>query len=647
MLKFKGFKRLIFVPLTAFACSVAPLHADVLEPGTYELPEITGSNVEEQLKDFTKIYEDTTLHVAPTTTHTEHTELDRYRVVTNKFGKNWFAFATAGAHTFRGDYSGLGKFWGTVSPDFGIGIGKWFTPGVAVKIEFIRSNSRGYTAYTTGHYGYGPIRQQEDGTPYRKMRTNWWDLSGSVIFNLSRLFLGYEGFNSPRLMNQFMFAAGIGGVHHMGYGHSYGSDNEWSGHLELQYSRFFTKAKRFSLDLKVRGLFYQTNFDLEYGQADHAANKWDSNLGVDLGFTFYLDRKRDRGWSTATSHTYTRDYSERRLREVYVMPVGTDAGASEITFYVFYPNNYSGRNDAPTIPGSKVNAIDYLTGGINTQKKYKENYEVASGLIGRRDISRLATEDIPTIPAWTDIPALDSLGICRGYEMGEGPMSLPLEEKPMTDFRAATGYFYAPIHGDKHLWHYRIDDATLDQKLIGEENYYETQPFGLNANNGLATIRENFETPAHEYLVSLADIYAALTRNEGHVAEHADPTTVEQIRKILGSSTITNVFVEGLATSQDNYTGQNAAAVGLQRNTALSNNRAATVINWLKGFDEFSKHDPKIYTVHTFDPTGMLTPGIGRVDDPSTRGLKAKLNRCVKVHIQFMQAPKSRKSKKK
>ena len=646
MLQLKGFKRTLFTSLAAMALVVAPALADTPEADTPDIPVLNNDNVDEQLKEFTKIYQDSSYHVEPTRTHTEHTELDRYRVVTNKFGKNWFAFATAGAHTFRGDYSGMGKFWGTVSPDFGVGIGKWFTPGVAVKVEFIRSNSRGYTAYMSGHYGYGGIRQQADGTPYRKMKTDWWDISGSVIFNLSRLFLGYEGFNSPKLMNQFMFAAGIGGVHHMGYGHSYGSDNEWSGHLELQYSRFFTRAKRWSLDFKVRGIFYQTNFDLEYGQADHAAKKWDGNIGLDLGFTFYLDSKRDRGWSTATTHTYTRDYSERRIREVYVKPVDKPQDFSEITFYVFYPNNYSGRNDAPTVPGSNVNAIDYLTGGINTQKKYKENYEVASGLIGRRDISRLATEDIPTVPAYTDIPEIDALGICRGYEMGEGPISLPLAEKPLTDFRAATGYFYAPIHGDKHLWHYRIDDATLDQKLIGEENYFETNTFSLNAHDGLPVIREHFDAPDHEYLVSLADIYAALTRNEGHVAEHADPATVENINRILGSGTITNVFVEGLATSQDNYTGQNAAAVGLQRNTALSTNRALTVINWLKGFETFSRHDPKIYKVHTFDPSGMLIPGIGLVDDPSTRGLTAKLNRCVKVHIQFMNAPKGRKGKK-
>ena len=233
----------------------------------------------EQVKDsldragFEKIYEYAEEIQGPVTDSIHRENLTPYQVVTNKFGKNWFLFGTYGYHSFRGDYSNLGNFKGTLSPDWSVGIGKWFTPGVALKIEFIKSNSQGYTEYLTGHYGQGPILIGSDNTPYRKMRTDWWDISGSVILNLTRLFMGYEGVNSPKRMNQFMFTAGIGGVHHLGYEHSHGSDNEWSGHLERQYSRFFTRAKRFSLDFKVRGIFYQTNFDLEYGQADHAAQK--------------------------------------------------------------------------------------------------------------------------------------------------------------------------------------------------------------------------------------------------------------------------------------------------------------------------------------------------------------------------------------
>ena len=200
-----------------------------------------------------------------------------------------FGYATGGVHTFLGDYSNYGPFSGTLSPDFSIGIGKWVTPGFGFKAEFIRSNSRGYTNPGYG-YRYGDIMTNAQGQQYRKMKTNWWDLSINGMFNLTRMIYGYEGYNSPRLKNQFIMSFGIGGVHHMGL-QGTGSDNEWSGHAELQYSRFFTKRKNFSFDVKARALVYQTNFDLEYGNRDRAAQKFDANVGIDLGFTYYFGRK--------------------------------------------------------------------------------------------------------------------------------------------------------------------------------------------------------------------------------------------------------------------------------------------------------------------------------------------------------------------
>lgn len=288
-------------------------------------------------------------------------------------------------HTFQGDYSSTANFSGTISPDWSVGIGKWFTPGIALKLEFIRSKSEGYTEFLTGHYGYGPIKLNKDGVPYRNMSTSWWDISGMVLLNFTRLFLGYEGYNSPKRMNQFMMALGFGGVHHLGFKHSHGSDNEWSGHIELQYSRFFTRSKQFSLDLKLRGIFYQTNFDLEYGHTESVSNKWDSNLGIDVGFTWYLGQKRMLGWGSSATKIYQRDFRERDIliyRERVDTVMVQKSAPQYLTFYVFYPNNYSGRNDAPIVDGASVNAIDYLAGGIFAQKKYSDT-AAASSLIGK------------------------------------------------------------------------------------------------------------------------------------------------------------------------------------------------------------------------------------------------------------------------
>ena len=581
----------------------------------------------DKYKDYPVIYTDTVDYTAPTeVTLQSDTIYDPMRVVTNRFANNWFVFGTVGAHTFRGDYSSTGSFWGTVSPDWSLGIGKWFTPGIALKLEFIKSNSRGWTEYLTGHYGYGDVRLTDDNTPYRKMKTGWWDISGSVVLNLTRLFFGYEGAYSKKHMNQVMFAAGIGGVHHLGYGHSGGSDNEWSGHLELQYSRFFSPRKNWSLDVKARGLFYQTNFDLEYGQANHYAQKWDGNYGIDLGVTYYLGTKKTSGWKRSTQAIYRRDYRERDILTVKAKETA-NVSYRTMTFYVFYPNNYSGRSDAPTVSGSKVNALDYLAGGLYTQKKYTNNGQVAARLADGKSPVGLSTEDIATETADR---TFDTGSLPRGYEMSEQPLSLSLRADSMAAFRQKHGYYYAPIYDGQHTWQYRIDKETEGQTLLSNDNYMETTSYGLNQHKGLATVRQNMDVENNEELVSFADVYAAMNNNEGYVAQCTDSATVAHIKEILQNGTIAMIQCEGLATSQDNFTGDNAKQVGLDRNSALSKNRAATVISWLKQKPSMKNAASQIYMV------GDMGGSIRTVNDKSTRGLNAKLNRCVKVRIHYL-----------
>ena len=623
-------KSIKYQTLRFFSVSVALIGS--LFFGNIFAQDLTHADVPD-LTEFTEIYRDTTEYVAPTEIVVRQDSiLEPMRVVTNKFGKNWFVFATAGAHTFIGDYSNLGPFKGTISPDFSIGVGKWFTPGVGLKVEYIfLTNSRGYTGYETEHYGYGkPVYDKDGKFLYRKMKTGWWDLSADVILNLSRLFLGYEGMGNTRLMNQFMFSAGVGLVHHTGFGEGYGSAHEISAHAELQYSRFFTKSKRFSLDLKARGLFYQTNFDGEFGQEAIASRKIDCNLGIDIGFTWYLGSKRNNGWSESTTQIYERDYRQRDIlvinqKDVVVAEPKPEQGT--MTFYVFYPNNYSGRNDAPVVANAEVNTIDYLAGGLYTQKKYKDTSAATNRILGGTSLNGLATEDIPTelaenLTFATDLP--------RGYEMSvTEPMSLSLNPKDMTQFREKEGFYYAPIFDGVHTWQYRIDDATQGQSLLSNANYAESKTYGLNSHSGLDIIRENMKIDGDDELVSFADVYAALNGNEGYIAQFTDEATVNRIKDILENGIITMVQAEGMATSQDNFTGANAAQVGQERNSALSENRANSVMKWLQ---ENQNLADALY--QSFFTQGKNT--INPVTDESTRGLDAKLNRGVKVRLHYI-----------
>lgn len=69
--------------------------------------------------------------------------------------------------------------------------------------------------------------------------------------------------------------------------------------------------------------------------------------------------------------------------------------------------------------------------------------------------------------------------------------------------------------------------------------------------------------------------------------------------------------------------------MGIERNTALAENRANTVVSWLT-------NDARLQDVRTQSLLYNNRGDIRTVTDPSTRGLNAKLNRCVKVRIRYL-----------
>lgn len=552
---------------------------------------------------------------------------DQYRVVTNRFWDNWWVYGDIGMHTFRGDWSGNGKFKETLSPDFTVGVGKWFTPGFGIKAQFGMGNSRGFTEVWTP-YAVGSEDNpmlKSDGTPYWKLKTKWWDINANVVFNISRILYAWEGYDSDERFNQLFLSLGIGGVHHYDkelknkkWGEPYGGPkNEWYGNVELQYSRFFTKAKAWSLDVKLRGRFYETHFDL----SPLADRRWDYNLGVSIGATYYIKK---RGWERCTPG----DEINYFINVPAPVPVVQDCPEYQtFTFYVFYPNNYSGRNDAPVVAGADVHSMDYLAGGIFTQKKFKSNSAVASRLKSGASLRSLKIENVPTEKAtFTENPT----GVARGYEMSSRPLSLEMDADDMQTFEDVAGYYYAPIYEADKTWCYRIDNETRTQTLLSRDNYKETTSYGLNAHAGLSTVRENMPLEDGTTLVSFADVYAALVGDEGYISQFSDRQAVDAIRDILENGRIIHVQAEGLATSQDNYTGANAEAVGLDRNRTLSHYRAFSAIKWLRESGRFGELKQGDFSIN------VLSEPIGRVDDKSTRGLKAKLNRCARITVKYI-----------
>lgn len=548
-------------------------------------------------------------------------EIVEKNVVTNPFWHNVFFTGSVGVHTFRGDFSDYGKFKETIDMDWFAGMGKWFTPVWGIKVEGGAGQSHGFmdSQYDTP-YTYGDLLTTKDGKTYYRDRIKWWDLSVSGLYNITRAIFGYEGANSPKRMNQLIASIGVGYVGHYDVPSTYFVADEFDAHVELQYSRFIGKKKYFSIDAKARGLLYQTNFD----RHDHHKNShWiDANWGVSIGATIYL---KHNVWGYKTHPTYTTNYMTLMHVDTLKVVAPKVPEYGQMTFYVFYPNNYSGRDDAPLVESSKVNAIDYLAGGIFSQKKYVDNGQVVVRLMQGKTLRDLSCTDIATVKASEE---MGGDGIARGYEIMTSPMSLSMDKVSMTEFREKNGYFYAPIWDGKHEWGYRIDDATKGQNLSTAANYRETESFGLNSQLGLALVRENLGSESNSDLYSFADIYAALEGNQGYISQFADNDNVAKLRRIFTEGTITNISVTGVATSQDNSDANTAT----RRNAALAQNRAKTVLLWLKGNENVKVDEAQ---AHIFMVNDLQGP-IHKVDDRSTRGLNAKLHRCVKVTISYM-----------
>lgn len=213
-----------------------------------------------------------------------------HQVITNFFKDNWFILGDAGVNAFWGDYT-VGKLSTRLTPQFNVGVGKWFVPGFGAKLQFTGFNSQEYKSVETANTWRSQTYYDVNGNPYWRENIKWWGVSANLMFNISRLIAGYEGIGSSKMKNQFIASVGIGATHH--YDVPFES-NVVSGHFELQYSRFFSDKKNISLDIRVRDILYGTDFDRVNKQ------RIDNNLSLNVGITYHFKK---RGWERTVSNT--------------------------------------------------------------------------------------------------------------------------------------------------------------------------------------------------------------------------------------------------------------------------------------------------------------------------------------------------------
>ena len=305
--------------------------------------------------------------------------------------------------------------------------------------------------------------------------------------------------------------------------------------------------------------------------------------------------------------------------------------------FVFYPNNYSGKDDGSGI----VNPIHYLLNGVGTQKrvnittknaedfavemkkKYSnENYggyEMRNGK-GISIISNPLNEDYCTIKStYADLESTERKGqyltdengtkqsasykgeegfLYLAKQLGDKACSLgsagkDCECNETEECECSTLVTKAPYEWYRRRWYYRVDNDTANQRLNGnnkiKENYIDSTSSGFNSKIGLDTVKSladsefGIKFEENDEIVSLTDMYLGLegTGNSSVFDGLYIPENVDKIDSLKNGNkryTINKITFYGHASVQGNNPTKK---VNETRNNDLAKNRMLTFKNWM------------------------------------------------------------------
>lgn len=198
---------------------------------------------------------------------------DKYKVETNTFWNNWFISVGAGGQVYIGDNDSQGSFGKRIAPALDIAVGKWFTPGIGLRIEYSGLQAKGFGF---GEYAYGT---KNDNGVYRQ-KWNMAHFHGDVLFNLSNMFYGYK---ENRLYNLIPYV-GFGAVHSFD---DAATTNELATTIGIINK--FRLSNALDLNVEARGTLIHDRFDGEFG-----GNGKEGLAAVTVGLTYKF---KQRGWN--------------------------------------------------------------------------------------------------------------------------------------------------------------------------------------------------------------------------------------------------------------------------------------------------------------------------------------------------------------
>lgn len=220
---------------------------------------------------------------------------DKYKVETNHFWDNWFVTVGAGGGLFLGDHDrqiGLGK---RISPALDIEVGKWFTPGLGLRLGYNGLSAKGATRWSTAHSTGEQVPGWNGGMDYSKFK--YFNLHADVLFNFSNLFCGY---NENRIWNSSPYVS-------VGWMRTWEAPTVGNITMSVGWLNTFRLNKALDLNLDLRGALVDDAMDGEMG-----GSKFDGMITATVGLTYKF---KQRGWSRSKTVTRTNMGEINALRD--------------------------------------------------------------------------------------------------------------------------------------------------------------------------------------------------------------------------------------------------------------------------------------------------------------------------------------------
>ncbi len=200
-------------------------------------------------------------------------ESDKYAVVTNSFGSNWFISAGGGAEALFGDDDWLGDFKDRISGTFNVAIGKWFTPALGLRLMYSGIQSRGLTRAQHNPF----VKHRVDGENYYRQKFNYMNLHGDIMLNLNALFAGYD---EKRVWEVIPYVG-------FGFTHTYSLPHRQALAINGGISNRFRLSEAWDFNIDINGMLTEDKFDAEVG----GSKGYDGIVGLTAGFTYRFAKR--------------------------------------------------------------------------------------------------------------------------------------------------------------------------------------------------------------------------------------------------------------------------------------------------------------------------------------------------------------------